>query len=90
MMTMIIDRLTALGDDVSFSICGNTIFATLEDFIGFDSRWREIEREFDNPDAVEDFIEWCEDASNDYTSDMVTDYHFGDIVLWLGYASSDI
>lgn len=90
MMTMIIDRLTALGDDVEFSVSGDTIHATLQDFAGFDSSWREIEREFDDEDAVDAFIEWCEDTADTYTADMVTDFHFGSVTLWLGYASADI
>lgn len=90
MMTMILDRLTALGDDVEFSVSGDTIHATIQDFAGFDSSWREIEREFDDADAVDAFIEWCEDTADTYTADMVTDFHFGSITLWLGYASADI
>lgn len=90
MMTMIIDRLTALGADVEFSVFDDTIHATLQDFAGFDSSWREIEREFDDEDAVDAFIEWCEDTADTYTADMVTDFHFGSVTLWLGYASADI
>lgn len=90
MMTMILDRLTALGADVEFSVSGDTIHATLQDFAGFDESWCEIEREYDDETAVEAFIEWCEDTADTYTADMVTDFHFGSVTLWLGYASADI
>ena len=91
MMTMILDRLTALGDDVLFSIDDDgTIHATLQDFEGFDEHWREIEREFDDEDAVDAFLEWCEETADSYTADIASDYHFGDITLWVCYASADI
>ena len=90
MMTMIIDHLIALGDDVEFFSSGKLVFATLQDFAGFDDRWREIEREYDDADAVDAFIEWCNTTADSYTDDIITEYHFGDVVLWLGYASADI
>ena len=90
MMNMIVNRLTALGDDVEFSVSGDTIHATLQDFAGFDSSWREIEREYNDEDAVDAVSEWCENTADTYTADMVTDFHFGTITLWLGYASADI
>ena len=91
MMTMILDRLTALGDDVLFSIDDDgTIHATLQDFEGFDEHWHEVEREYDDEDAVDAFLEWCEETADTYTTDLASDYHFGDITLWVCYASADI
>ena len=90
MMTMIIDRLFALGADVAFSITGDTIYATLQDFAGFDSSWCEIEREYDDEDAVNAFIEWCEDTADTYTADLETVFHFGSVTLRLSCASADI
>lgn len=92
MMTMILDRLAALGYDVMFSIDadGTTIHATLQDFEGFDEHWCEIEREYDDEDAVDAFLEWCEETADSYTLDLASDYHFGDITLWVCYASADI
>lgn len=90
MMTTIIEMLTALGADVMFSVDGSTIHATLQDFEGFDEHWCEIEREYDDEDAVDAFIEWCEEHADTYTADMYSDFHFGEITLWLGYASADI
>lgn len=91
MMTMIIDRLTALEADVEFSVFDNAIHATLQDFAGFDASWCEIEREYDDEEAVEAFLEWCEDtADTAYTADMVAVFHFGAVILRLGYASADI
>ena len=91
MMTMILDRLTALGDDVLFSIDDDgTIHATLQDFEGFDEHWCEVEREYDDEDAVDAFLEWCEETAYSYTADIASDYHFGDITLWVCYASADI
>lgn len=91
MMTMILDRLTALGDDVLFSIDDDgTIHATLQDFEGFDEHWHEVEREYDDEDAVDAFLEWCEETADSYTLDLASDYHFGDITLWVSYASADI
>ena len=91
MMTMILDRLTALGDDVLFSIDDDgTIHATLQDFEGFDEHWCEVEREYDDEDAVDAFLEWCEETADSYTADIASDYLFGDITLWVCYASADI
>ena len=63
---------------------------TLEDFEGFDDDWNEVEREYDNEEAVDALLEWLEDNCIDKTERLYIHYVFPDFQVALGYASFDI
>ena len=53
--------VNACGDDITLSRRANgTYRLTLEDFEGFDEHWHEVEREYDNEEAVNALIDWLE------------------------------
>lgn len=86
----IIAQLDRISADSWYDVDDGHIDLTISDFGGFDDDWREIDREFVDADAVEEVLDWLE-ASADYVDgDFYYYYHFGDIVVELGYTSYDI
>lgn len=92
MMTyeMMVATLEALGEDVSYSFYDGVFDVTLEDFEGFDDDWSEIDREYDDPEAVDRFEEMLEKESSSQEGNFYVTYHFEGFDVVLGYASFDI
>lgn len=93
MMTkeMMIAAIEALGADASLwdkdAYC---LSVTIEDFEGFDEDWSEIEREYDDPEAVDAFLEMLETECVSLEDDYYVIYHFEGFDVKIGYASYDI
>ena len=91
---MTIETITAQLDRISedswYDIDDNRISLTIDDFEGFDDNWHEIDREFVDADAVEEVLDWLEESADYVDGDFYYYYHFGDIVVELGYTSYDI
>lgn len=89
MITAMLD--TAAADSwYSVSEDGTEIAFTLNDFEGFDSHWNEIEREYENPAAVETLLDWLEENADSVEGDFYTTFYFGEISVELSYTSMDI
>lgn len=87
----IIEVMDSLGEDVSYIDYGNTIDVTLEDFAGFDQEWDEVYRDYDNPEAVDDFLTMLEKDSRSYNNNgLYETYSFDGFDVILGCASFDI
>ena len=86
----IIAQLDRISADSSYEIDGNLISLTIEDFEGFDENWSEIERDFVDENAVDEVLEWLEKNADLVEPDFYSQYHFGKIVVEVGYASYDI
>ena len=86
-ITTMLDRISA---DSWYSVNGNHIDLTVDDFAGFDENWCEIDREFEDADAVEEVLEWLGENADCVDGDFYRYYHFGDIVVEVGYTSFDI
>ncbi len=89
-MEMIIARLEALAEDITFEVTDTDIEVTIEDFAGFDEEWEEVERELVDAEAVEAFEEWLEAEAESIEGDMYRYYHFAGCTVCVGYASFDI
>lgn len=91
---MTIEMITAQLDRISvdswYDVICNCIDLTINDFEGFDANWSEADREFVDEKAVEDVIEWLTKNSDRVEGDFYHYYHFGDIVVKVGYTSFDI
>ena len=86
-----ITKIEALGDDASwYTKPDGTLSVTIEDFEGFDDDWSEVERDFDDAQAVEDFTDMLEEEALSQEGDFYTLYHFEGFDVELGYASFDI
>lgn len=87
---IIIAKLEEISEDSWYEVTGNHIDLTIDDFEGFDEDWSEKDREFVDPKAVDEVLEWLEDNADYIDDDFYHYYHFGDIVVELGYSSFDI
>ena len=87
---IIIAKLEEISEDSWYDITDNHIDLTIDDFEGFDEDWSEKDREFVDPKAVDEVLEWLEDNADYIDDDFYHYYHFGDIVVELGYSSFDI
>lgn len=83
--TELVNTLNALGNDVFYSKYKNDFNVTI-----IDADWGEINRDFDNPQAVEDFEKALENKCNYFEGDYCKTYYFDDFTVWLGRASYDI
>ena len=63
---------------------------TIENFDGYDENWSEIDRAYDDEEAVGAFIEMLDRECISCEGNYYTIYHFDDFDVRLGYASFDI
>lgn len=93
MMTreMMVEALEALGADVDwFALSDGSFDVDLQDFDGFDDDWGEIDRDYDDPEAVEAFLDMLDASCLSRDGDYYITYHFDGFDVRLGYASYDI
>ena len=88
---MMLTAIEALGEDASlWEYSDGTLGVTIEDFEGFDDDWSEVDREYDDEEAVDAFLEMLEAECSSQEGDFYVVYHFEDFDVRLGYASFDI
>lgn len=87
---MMVTAIEALGADASYYEYDGILHVTLEDFEGFDDSWEEIDREYDDVDAVEAFEAMLDSEAVSVEGDFYVTYHFVGFDVCLGYASFDI
>ena len=87
LITAQLDRISA---DSCYDVTDNYIELTIDDFDGFDEDWNEIDREFVDEDLVDEILEWLEKNADYVDRDFYHYYHFGEIVVEVGYSSFDI
>ena len=92
MMTfeMMIAAIEALGNDAFYDVVGEEINVTLNDFAGFDEDYCEIMRDYDNEQAVENFLKMLANECISFKDNFYKDYKFDGVTVSLGYASFDI
>ena len=86
MMNMIKD----LKNDATYFEYKGIIHVDLDDFEGFDENWDEQFREYDDADAVENFLDTLEKEALEIDEDYYTTYKFDGFAVKLGYTSYDI
>ena len=87
---MITAKMDAISNDSWYDVSENNIDLTINDFEGFDENWSEVDREFVDADAVEEVLAWLADNADEVTGDFYRYYHFGEIVVCVGWTSFDI
>lgn len=93
MMTreMMVAAIEALGADASlWERSDGLLDVTFEDFEGFDEDWSEIDREYDDEEAVDAFLEMLDRECVSREGDFYVTYHFEGFDVQVGYASFDI
>ena len=87
----ILAQLDRISADSWYEVTAdNHIDLTIDDFDGFDEDWSEIYRELVDEDAVEEILKWLEENADYVDGDFYRYYHFGEIVVEVGYTSFDI
>ena len=86
----ILAQLDRISADSYYDVNDNHIDLTIDDFEGFDEDWSEIYRELVDEDAVEEILKWLEENADYIDGDFYRYYHFGEIVVEVGYTSFDI
>ena len=92
MMTfeMMIATIEALGNDAFYYVVDGVIKVTLNDFAGFDEDYCEIMRDYDNEQAVGNFLKMLANECISFKDNFYKDYKFAGFIVSLGYASFDI
>lgn len=93
MMTyeMMVAAIEALGADAFlWEHSDGMLDVTIEDFEGFDDDWSEVDREYDDGEAVDAFLEMLEAECSSREGDFYVVYHFEGFDVRIGYASFDI
>lgn len=91
---MTIEKITAQLDRISadswYDVDDNHIDLTIIDFVGFADDWSEIYRELTDRKAIEEVSKWFKENADYIDGDYYRYYHFGEIVVAVGYTSFDI
>ena len=86
----IIAQLDRISADSWYDVNDNYIELTIDDFEGFDANWNEVEREFVDEEVVAEVLNWLRENADSIDDNLYRYYHFGDIVVEVGYTSFDI
>lgn len=87
----ILDQLDRIAEDSWYiTASDNYIELTINDFLGFDEDWSEVFREYIDPEAVEEVINWLIEKSDYIEGHFYYYFHFGDILVRVGYTSFEI
>ena len=86
----IIAQFDRISEDSWYEVMDNRIELSINDFEGFDEHWSEIDREFIDEDAVGEVLKWLEENADYIDGYLYRYYHFGEIIVEVGYTSYDI
>lgn len=88
---MVVEMLNALGEDATYFVSKDgDIHVDFQDFEGFDEDWNEVEREYDDEEAVDAFFERLEAEALEVSGDYYRYYKMNGFTIVIGYASMDI
>ena len=93
MMTreMVVEMLNALGEDAIYSMTKDgDIRVEFQDFEGFDDDWNEVDREYDDEEAVDAFFEYLEDKALEVSGDYYRYFKMDGFTVIIGWASMEI
>lgn len=89
MKELVMKEVYKLGEDAEYYVSKDTIRVTIQDFVGFDEDWNEIDREYDE-EKVAAFYSWLKEHCIGCECDYYKDYIFDGFVVRVGYESYDI
>ncbi len=90
MKNIILNKVKELESDIIMFDFDNTIRLTIDDLEGFDEDWSEVERELENPEGVDKFLEFLSSTCKSMEQDFYTTYNYDDFNVIVGYSSFDI
>lgn len=69
---------------------GKLYYVTMEDFLGFDEEWNEIDRDYADETLVDDFLDALTEQAIRIEGDFYRTYYFDGYMIRLDFASYDI
>ena len=90
MKNIILNKVKELESDIIMFDFDTTIRLTIDDIEGFDEDWSEIERELENSNGVNEFLEFLANTCKSMEQDFYTTYNYDDFDVIVGYSSFDI
>jgi hypothetical protein len=90
MKDTILKMLNDLKDDVTFYIYKGVIHVTIDDWVGFDDDYKEIFRDYTDPDGVDKLLNYLDKYNLCAKGDLYTTYYLQDCIVKVGYSSFDI
>lgn len=90
MKNIILEKINELGNDAYSNEYDNIISVDFNDFEGFDEDWNEVMRDYDNPELVQDFVDFLKSTCDRMEGDFYQCYHYNDFVVQVGFTSYDI
>ena len=83
-ITTMLDRISS---DSDYNVIDNHINLTINSFEDFNDNWFDVSRKYIDENAINDVLEWLKENA-DYIDGNF--YHFGDIMVEVGYTSFEI
>lgn len=62
---------------------------TINDSDCFDDEWNEVEHEYENPNAVEEVLNWLEENADAKEENVYISYYFEEFKVEVGFTSFD-
>lgn len=90
MKNIILNKVKELESDITMFDFDNTINLTIDDLEGFDEDWSEVERELENSNGVNEFLEFLANTCKSMEQDFYTTYNYDGFNVVVGYSSFDI
>lgn len=89
-LEMVLELLASAGDDLMVEVYGDEVSVVVEDFVGFDEDWSEVERDLDDADLVDSVEEQLSAECVSEDGDFYHYYHFDGFSVCWGYASFEV
>lgn len=90
MFEKFMELVNACGNDVNCDLYHGYYDLTIEDSEGFDENWCEIERDFENQNAVENLLDWLDENASSIIGEYSPIYHFDGFDVKVSYSSQDL
>lgn len=84
-----VKELSDLGDLEYYKHENGTLTIQINDFEGFGDEWNDIDREYTEPEKIEELENWLTENSEKTEKDYYTKYTINGITVFLGYTSYD-
>lgn len=83
--------INKLASDCYSHVRDNQYWVTFVNFVGFDEEWEEVFRDYDNPELINEFVEWLRANAKSSNIGFCTElYEFDDFKVVVDSTANDI
>ena len=87
MFEKLLAMLEEIKKDADWTLTGDRLLLTINDFEGFDDDGSELAREYVNPEGVEKVLDYLEDKCDEFDE---YSYKFDNYIIEIHYTSEEI